>query len=81
MTIDHSQFRKFAQLSPFAQKKELIALVTDNSSKLMLNAGRDNPNWIVMEPLAAFFLLGTFGLWKISGLVRPLNLDLGQQAL
>lgn len=62
MPIDYSQFRKFAQLSPFEQKNELIALATDDSSKLMLNAGRGNPNWIVTEPRAAFFLLGTFGL-------------------
>jgi aspartate 4-decarboxylase len=62
MAMDYSQFRKFAQLSPFEQKNELIALATDNSSKLMLNAGRGNPNWIVVEPRAAFFLLGTFGL-------------------
>ena len=62
MPMDYSQFRKLAQLSPFEQKNELIALATDNSSKLMLNAGRGNPNWIVTEPRAAFFLLGTFGL-------------------
>lgn len=62
MPMDYSKFRKFAQLSPFEQKNELIALATDKSSKLMLNAGRGNPNWIVTEPRAAFFLLGTFGL-------------------
>ena len=60
--MDYSQFRKFAQLSPFEQKNELIALATDSSTKLMLNAGRGNPNWIVTEPRAAFFLLGTFSL-------------------
>lgn len=62
MSKDYSQFRKFAQLSPFEQKNELITLATDDSSKLMLNAGRGNPNWIVTEPRTAFFLLGNFGL-------------------
>ena len=60
--MDFSQFQKFAQLSPFEQKDELIALAGDNSSKLMLNAGRGNPNWVVVEPRAAFFLLGQFAL-------------------
>jgi aspartate 4-decarboxylase len=66
MPIDYSTFRKFAKLSPFEQKNELIALATDNSSKTMLNAGRGNPNWIVTEPREAFFLLGTFGLQEAA---------------
>ena len=66
MNMDYSQFRKFSQLSPFEQKNKLIALATDTSNKLMLNAGRGNPNWIVTEPRAAFFLLGTFSQREAS---------------
>src|SRR5215467_10961789 len=52
-------------LSPFELKDYLIKLAKSNeqqSTALMLNAGRGNPNWIATEPREAFFLLGKFAL-------------------
>lgn len=52
-------------LSPFEIKDELISLAkehTANSTSMMLNAGRGNPNWIATVPREAFFLFGQFAL-------------------
>jgi aspartate 4-decarboxylase len=52
-------------LSPFELKDYLIKLAKSNeqqSTAMMLNAGRGNPNWIATEPREAFFLLGKFAL-------------------
>jgi aspartate 4-decarboxylase len=52
-------------LSPFELKDYLIKLAKSNeqqSTAMMLNAGRGNPNWIATEAREAFFLLGTFAL-------------------
>jgi len=52
-------------LSPFELKDKLISLAeegTRNSTRLMLNAGRGNPNWIATKPREAFFTLGCFAI-------------------
>src|SRR5215467_13151604 len=52
-------------LSPFELKDYLIKLAKSNeqqSTAMMLNAGRGNPNWIATEAREAFFLLGKFAL-------------------
>ena len=54
--------RSDAQLSPFELKNKLMDLARHRSEGMMLNAGRGNPNWVALEPRAAFFLLGTFAL-------------------
>jgi aspartate 4-decarboxylase len=57
--------RVLAALSPFELKDYLIKLAKSNeqqSTAMMLNAGRGNPNWIATEPREAFFLLGKFAL-------------------
>jgi len=57
--------RTLKQLSPFELKDYLINLAKANekqSTAMMLNAGRGNPNWIATEPREAFFLLGAFAL-------------------
>jgi aspartate 4-decarboxylase len=57
--------RALKQLSPFELKDFLINLAKQNerqSTAMMLNAGRGNPNWIATEPREAFFLLGEFAL-------------------
>ena len=60
-----AQQRALKQLSPFELKDHLIKLAKTNeqqSTAMMLNAGRGNPNWIATEPREAFFLLGSFAL-------------------
>ena len=57
--------QELEKLSPFELKDLLIKAAkksADKSAKLMLNAGRGNPNWIATTPRQAFFLLGQFAL-------------------
>jgi aspartate 4-decarboxylase len=49
-------------LSPFELKNKLVALAKHRGERLWLNAGRGNPNWIVLEPRAALVRLGEFAL-------------------
>jgi aspartate 4-decarboxylase len=57
MPIDTS---KFAKLSPFELKDELIKLASGKQNRAMLNAGRGNPNFLATLPRRAFFRLGLF---------------------
>ena len=52
----------FANLSPFELKDQLIALASSDAQKLMLNAGRGNPNFLAMLPRLAFLSLGEFAM-------------------
>ncbi len=58
-TIDYSQY---AKLSPFELKDELIKLASSRENRLMLNAGRGNPNFLATLPRRAFFRLGLFAV-------------------
>ena len=49
-------------LSPFELKNKLVELAKHRGERMMLNAGRGNPNWIALEPRAAFFRLGEFAV-------------------
>ncbi|OIN83963.1 L-aspartate 4-carboxylyase domain protein [Francisella sp. TX07-6608] len=49
-------------LSPFEFKDELIKLATSKADRLMLNAGRGNPNFLATIPRHAFLRLGDFAL-------------------
>jgi aspartate 4-decarboxylase len=55
-----AQERKLERLSPFQLKNRLIQLATTSHERMMLNAGRGNPNWTALEPRQAFFSLGQF---------------------
>jgi aspartate 4-decarboxylase len=54
--------QRYAGLGPFELKNALIELAKHRGERLMLNAGRGNPNWVALEPRAAFLLLGEFAL-------------------
>ena len=54
--------KKYESLSPFELKDKLISMATTRGEKMMLNAGRGNPNWVATRPREAFFLLGSFAL-------------------
>jgi aspartate 4-decarboxylase len=63
--LDRAFFESLSDLGPFEIKDELIKLAkagAETSSKLFLNAGRGNPNWIATRAREAFFLLGEFAL-------------------
>ncbi len=54
--------KKYEGLSPFELKNKLIEMASSHHERMMLNAGRGNPNWVATIPRYAFFLLGNFAL-------------------
>ena len=54
--------REYERLGPFEIKDKLIALALDYSERMMLNAGRGNPNWLALAPREAFVELSLFAL-------------------
>lgn len=55
-----NDYSKYSKLSPFELKDELIKLASGKENRLMLNAGRGNPNFLATLPRRAFFRLGLF---------------------
>lgn len=55
-----TDYSRYAKLSPFELKDELIKLASSKQNRLMLNAGRGNPNFLATLPRRAFFRLGLF---------------------
>jgi aspartate 4-decarboxylase len=53
---------KLASLSPFELKDELIKLASSDADRLMLNAGRGNPNFLATIPRHGFWQLGLFAM-------------------
>jgi aspartate 4-decarboxylase len=54
--------KTYEELSPFELKNKLISMAKSHREKIMLNAGRGNPNWVATSPREAYFLLGNFAL-------------------
>ena len=93
-----SAFRRYERLSPFEIKDKLISLASESSQKsarMLLNAGRGNPNWIATTPREGFFLLGQFsvqearrvmdlpdlgGMPEKRGIARRLEMFLNERA-
>jgi aspartate 4-decarboxylase len=62
MTTAEQDFTGFAELSPFELKDQLIARASSDAQRLMLNAGRGNPNFLATLPRWAFLSLGEFAM-------------------
>jgi aspartate 4-decarboxylase len=60
--MNQRDLTKFSQLSPFELKDQLIAIASSDAQRLMLNAGRGNPNFLATLPRWAFLSLGDFAL-------------------
>lgn len=60
--MDVAEIAKMSALSPFELKDALIGLASSNAERIMLNAGRGNPNFLATVPRSAFFQLGLFAL-------------------
>jgi aspartate 4-decarboxylase len=58
-TVDYNQF---AKLSPFELKDNLTKLASSHADRMMLNAGRGNPNFLATIPRHGFFQLGLFAM-------------------
>jgi len=50
------------QLSPFELRNTLIGLATSHADRVMLNAGRGNPNFLATMPRYGFLELGRFAV-------------------
>lgn len=81
-----TDYSKYSKLSPFELKDNLIALASGRADRLMLNAGRGNPNFLATLPRRAFFQLGLFAVSEaelsfsymsegVGGLVRAEGLS------
>lgn len=60
--MDFTNPEKMALLSPFELKDALIERASRQSDRLMLNAGRGNPNFLATLPRHGFFQLGLFAV-------------------
>jgi aspartate 4-decarboxylase len=54
--------KRYEALSPFELKNKLIQMAETRGEKMMLNAGRGNPNWVTMIPRKGFFQFGIFAV-------------------
>jgi len=54
--------KRYEHLSPFELKNKLIQMAETHDERMMLNAGRGNPNWVAITPRHGFFQLGLFAL-------------------
>lgn len=57
-----NDFSQFDDLSPFELKDQLIQRASSDAQRLMLNAGRGNPNFLATLPRWAFLSLGEFAM-------------------
>ena len=56
------QEKGYESLSPFELKNKLISMAQTHRERIMLNAGRGNPNWVAIAPREGFFRFGLFAL-------------------
>ncbi len=60
--METEEILNFEELSPFEVRDFLIKLASRPSQKMMLNAGRGNPNFLSLIPRYGFSQLGLFAL-------------------
>ncbi|MEM7144933.1 MAG: bifunctional aspartate transaminase/aspartate 4-decarboxylase [Verrucomicrobiota bacterium] len=60
--MSKQDFSQYANLSPFELKDKLIEIAQTESQRMMLNAGRGNPNFLATLPRHAFLKLGAFAM-------------------
>ena len=72
-----TDYSQFAGLSPFELKDRLIDIASSNAQRLMLNAGRGNPNFLATLPRWAFLSLGDFALRESERSYSYLNSGFG----
>lgn len=67
----------FAGLSPFELKDKLIEVASSDAERVMLNAGRGNPNFLATLPRRAFLRLGEFAMLEAERSYAYLNSGFG----
>jgi aspartate 4-decarboxylase len=58
--MELKEFSKLMSLSPFEVKNVLIEQAQTDADRMLLNAGRGNPNWVATLPRHGFWQLGLF---------------------
>ena len=66
-----------AAISAFEFKDKLLAIARSHSERMMLNAGRGNPNFLAVAPRRAFLQLGEFALQEAERSYSYLNSGFG----
>ena len=72
--MDINKEKKYEVLSPFELKDKLIQMAESRGEKMMLNAGRGNPNWVTVIPRKGFFQFGIFAIEESERLKHHLRL-------
>lgn len=75
--MSNKDFSQFASLSPFELKDRLIEIASSDAQRLMLNAGRGNPNFLATLPRHAFLSLGEFAMQEAERSYSYLNSGFG----
>lgn len=65
------------QLSPFEFKDQLIKMASSHHERMMLNAGRGNPNFLATHPRHAFLAIGQFAVQESERSYSYLNAGFG----
>jgi aspartate 4-decarboxylase len=60
--MKRAEEKRYEVLSPFEIKNKLIQMAGSHHERMMLNAGRGNPNWVAAIPRHGFFQLGRFAM-------------------
>jgi aspartate 4-decarboxylase len=60
--MTRSEEREYEALSPFELKDKLIKMAVTHHERMMLNAGRGNPNWVAVDPRQGFARFMSFAL-------------------
>lgn len=72
--LQHEEIEKiYGKISPFEFKNRLIELANgenEKTARILLDAGRGNPNWTASTPREAFF---TFGLFAVDETKKDIN--------
>jgi aspartate 4-decarboxylase len=75
--MEDTDFTGFANLSPFELKDTLIEIASSDAERMMLNAGRGNPNFLATLPRRAFLQLGNFAMQEAERSYSYLNSGFG----
>jgi len=75
--MSEHDFSQFSKLSPFELKDRLIDIASSDAQRLMLNAGRGNPNFLATLPRWAFLSLGDFAMHEAERSYSYLNSGFG----
>jgi aspartate 4-decarboxylase len=75
--MSEHDFSQVAELSPFELKDQLIKIASSDAQRMMLNAGRGNPNFLATLPRWAFLSLGEFAMGEAERSYSYLNSGFG----